>query len=203
MTLTRIDTHVEDGIDLLIDQYRDKPRIEALLTSYLTPCQKLENTFWDILEKRALDVATDAQLDTLGRLVGQPRIGATDDDYRAFIRTRIRANRSRGKSVDVIEVAILATGGDQRAIRYIEIYPATFIIDLVYYIDTLGISAQFLHDIIEAAKPAGVDFALHFSQFEEDDGTFAFADGVFPVEDTARGLSDVLGLIGGTLIGVI
>ncbi len=94
--------------------------------------QDLEDVFWDIIEKRILDVAVDEQLDTLGRLVGEPRSGRLDEDYRASVRLRVRVNRSKGRIVDVIDVASLAAlESDPRITEYrylgfeVEIYGQT------------------------------------------------------------------------------
>lgn len=203
MSITRITDHVTQGLALLIDQYRNKPRIRAWVSSYLRRIQEQEDTIWDVIDSRMLDNATNAQLDVLGRIVGQPRIGATDDDYRLFIRTKIRANRSRGLSVDIIEVVIAAMDGATESFRYIELYPATILIDMVWQLDQLGVTPTFLRDIVTFAKPSGVALAFHYSQSEEDDGTFACSDTDMPQLDLGRGASDEAGLVGGTLVSAI
>lgn len=52
----------------------------------------------------AYGVGRGAQLDRIGRLVGQPRSGATDDQYRYYLRARIAANRSDGTTDKIIAV---------------------------------------------------------------------------------------------------
>lgn len=81
--------------------------LETLLTIFLKPAQRLENTSIDMLTKRFVDTAEGAQLDVLGRLVGQPRGGLVDDTYRRYIRARVAANNSSGKREELINIARL------------------------------------------------------------------------------------------------
>lgn len=105
--------HVEIGLSRLIERWRaDKnPNLAAILTSYLEEGQELENAIWFVIYGRMLDYAEGAQLDMLGRIVGQPRNGLSDDRYRVHVRARIRINRSIGTADDVIEVLRLVDPG--------------------------------------------------------------------------------------------
>lgn len=107
MLPTQSTTLDADAKALLISQFRGKPAIEGFLSAWIAPLQELENVLWDVINLRVLSVATNAQLDTLGDLVGEPRLGRTDTDYRAAIRVRIKVNRSKGQSEDVLQVAKL------------------------------------------------------------------------------------------------
>lgn len=100
--------HVGSAQALVIEQFRNRTVVKAYLAALGRRCQELETVFWDIINKRHLDDAVDGQLDTLGRLVLEERLGRDDDEYRNAIRLRIRVNRSRGRIVDVIDVAALA-----------------------------------------------------------------------------------------------
>lgn len=108
--LEKIDDHVEQGLDRLIDQYKRKPIFEAWARSYLRGVQRLEDAIWDVIFARMLDRAVGVQLATLGKIVGQPNSGDWDDEtYRKFIKVRIRINRSKGNTKDVLEVLNLIT----------------------------------------------------------------------------------------------
>jgi hypothetical protein len=110
MLPTKETQHVATAQALLIDQFKSKTVIQGYLNTLARRVQEIENVLWDIIELRRLDVATGIQLDSLGKLVGEKRIGRSDVDYRTGIRLRIRVNRSKGRIVDVIDVAILASG---------------------------------------------------------------------------------------------
>lgn len=182
MAYEHLDDHVEAGLDLLIDHFKEKPILEAYIRSFLRRIQELEDATRDVYEGRLLDVAVGAQLDVLGRIVGQARSSEDDELFRARIRTRIRANRSHGNPEDMIEVAALASGSAN--LTYLEPYPATI------YVDTLeGLSsdeAAIVHHFLRLAKPAGVALAYHYSSDDEDD-SFAFSDSDNAETDTDRG----------------
>lgn len=108
--LAPIKNHVEEGTGLLLDQFKGKPRIEAWLRSYLTQVQVFTDAVYDTIIKRLIDNAANAQLDAVGRIVGEDRKGRDDDLYRLFIRARIRINRSSGKTKDILDVLNIIAG---------------------------------------------------------------------------------------------
>lgn len=129
MIPARSTTQVQDGLARLIDQYRGRPKIEGILTAYLRRVQEIENALWAAYDARLLTATTPVgvHLDTLGALVGEARQGRGDDDYRAAIRIRIRANRSTGTANDVIEVASLLPADNA---TYDEGQPRCFVVML-------------------------------------------------------------------------
>lgn len=200
MTIARIDDHALSGLELLLEQYKRKPRIAALIASELTQIQALEDAAWDVLIKRLIDYAVDEQLVVLGRIVGQDPIeGENDELFRLRIRTRIRANRSLGTSNDVIAVALLALEGFATEWTYEERYPASFIVDII---DTVSAqTAQLTAEFLRLAKAPGVGFSVHYSDVADAE-TFAFAEGDTWEDDVVRGMSgdDIEGP-GGVWIG--
>lgn len=89
----------------LVDQFTEKPRLQALLESYLDELTRAAEALCELSKLRALDTATGHQLDMLGGLVGQPRvglIGEDDDKYRALLRARAAFNRSSGTVNDIL-----------------------------------------------------------------------------------------------------
>lgn len=112
--------HEGSGLDLLISQFKGKPVVEGFLSVFLRRVQDLEDVLWDVIDMRALETASGAQLESLGALVGESRLGRSDSDYRLAIRLRVRVNRSKGRTVDVIDVATLAADGAE--VTYLE-YP--------------------------------------------------------------------------------
>ncbi len=118
--------HSGTGLALLIDQFRGQHSVRGILNSFLSQVQEVEDATFAVISGRILDAAVDAQLDSLGDLVGEPRKGRSDTDYREAIRLRIRVNRSNGRAEDVIDVVRIATSG---ALIYNEYYPAGFEVD--------------------------------------------------------------------------
>ncbi len=109
MSLTR-ETNHRAAILQLAACFWGKPRVVSILVAALDQIQRIEDDAWDILELRTIDNADLVRLKVLGKLVGQPRFGFDTEDYRALIRARARANRSQGRALDLVEVAVILLG---------------------------------------------------------------------------------------------
>ena len=105
--LEAITNPVEQGRGLLLEQYQGKPRLDALLAAYTRQVQKLEDAIWSVILGRMLENAVGVQLDKIGRIVGQKRLGEPDVRYRMLIQVRIAINRSSGYPDEVINIVRL------------------------------------------------------------------------------------------------
>lgn len=179
MTLSHIDTIREDGLELRITQWQEKPRLEALIAAFLEEVQALEDGVWQIFASRFLDDAEGSQLEAIGRLVGQPRIGDDDEEFRLYIKARIAVNRSHGTADDVMRVADVLLAGT--VWEYEELYPATIIVDS----DKVDHSSA-IATLLRLSRSGGVAFGFHFSE-EPEGESFAFADGDEEQNDEERG----------------
>jgi hypothetical protein len=99
--------HVAAALNRLPEQFKGKPNIEKLLRVLVGAIQQAEDAGQQLLTLRTIDTATGAQLDIIGKIVGQARAGLLDDDYRRYCRARVAANRSTGTMEDVLRVAKL------------------------------------------------------------------------------------------------
>jgi hypothetical protein len=81
--------------------------IEKLLGILIEPSQSVEDALQQLMYYRFVDTAVGAQLDIIGRIVGQSRDGLSDDDYRRYIRARVAVNNSNGTFKDLLTVAFL------------------------------------------------------------------------------------------------
>lgn len=86
------------------------PNLNAVLSALLKGVQSAENAVIGTMVSRILGFATEKTLDVLGRVVGEPRYGRTDDAYRKAIRLRVYINSSRGTPEDYIYIARQMTG---------------------------------------------------------------------------------------------
>ena len=102
--LAPITDHVAEGRGLLLEQYRGKPRLDALLGAYTRQVQKLEDGIWSVILGRMLENAVGVQLDKIGKIVGQKRLGEPDIRYRMLIQVRIAINRSSGYPDEIIKI---------------------------------------------------------------------------------------------------
>ena len=85
--------------------------------------QELEKVFSDLYYLRSLDHAIGVQLDGIGDLVGQPRNGLPDDEYRGAIKFRIFLNKSSGEPETLVALVSFITDADK--VRIWEIPNAT------------------------------------------------------------------------------
>ena len=68
--------HCADGLERLLQQFKDRPRIAALLCAFVRQVQELEDAAWQLLTERHVDAAIGVQLDALGRIVGMETLAA-------------------------------------------------------------------------------------------------------------------------------
>lgn len=161
--------HIGKARALLTDQFKGTAVIQGVLDALVQEAQESENAVFDVITKRILDNATAAQLDSLGVLVGEARIGRSDDEYREGIRLRIRVNRSKGRAKDIMEVTKLALP-EGTTFKYQEVYPASFIVT-AFSIP----SPRVLRDALIDAKAAGT-YGVLISSLWPLDETFIFDD---------------------------
>ena len=196
--IARVEDHCADGLALLLQQFKDKPRLAAVLCALLTPIQELEDAAWQLLTERDLDSAVGVQLDVLGRLVDEPRDGRADDQYRPFIRARILINRSNGLPEEVLTIVRVALGASIE-VHLREHFPAAFTVEVV---GAIPLTPASLLRLLQQAKAGGVRVLLEYSLIPDDE-TFAFATGATPEIDPGRGFGSTLdATIGGGLAGV-
>lgn len=149
---------VTAAINRLPIQFR-KPRIEALLRALVGPVQRVENAFHQLFTERTIDTAIGAQLDAIGFIVGQPRNGYGDDDYRRLVRARIAVNRSRGTFDDLIGICKLVIDDDAATIIAVRSGTAAVRIN-IEDIATTDAVAGILIAFLRQSKAGGVRITL-------------------------------------------
>lgn len=122
--------------------------------------QELEDAVFQVLLGRSVDDAVGAQLDLLGKLVGQPRYGLVDDDYKVYIRARVSTNNSEGTIEDLISVVqgIIGSPGVPFYLR--QVFPKTIDLQILEEPITLDL-ADILLGFMSDAKEGGVRFRVH------------------------------------------
>lgn len=138
---------VENGCDLLIEDFRDRRVIRNVLRSWLRPDVDVETVLLQIYWGLMLDTAKGVFLDVLGAYVGESRNSRLDDVYRQAIRVRVRINRSTGTTLDIYEVASMLSS----SWTYKEYYPATFQITVDHPLD-----AAVFADAINRTRGGGI-----------------------------------------------
>jgi len=115
---------VAEGLDFLIDFWKDKPKAQGLLETPLRELQQVEDTIFQLLEDRGILVAVGEQLNNYGRLYNVPRAGMEDDEYRLAILRRIAINNSDGTEPVILDILASITGCPSP--QLFEYYPAFF-----------------------------------------------------------------------------
>lgn len=108
--IEKIDDITSNALDRLPTQFKGKERIEGMIAAFTDQLQEIEDVLSDLVEFRALDNAQGAQIDVIGKIVGEPRKGRNDDLYKLWVRARIAINTSRGTPEDLIKVFNIVTG---------------------------------------------------------------------------------------------
>lgn len=152
-TLTQILDHEDGAADRLLVQYRDKPRMVALIRARARRFQELETVFWQLLTERWISSATFATLDKVGANVGEQRQGRDDVTYRAAIRVRLLVNRSNGRRNEIIKI-VRAALDDQSMIVRVEESPRGMVVFVPSAVSAA--LAPFLAQWLQEAKGGGV-----------------------------------------------
>lgn len=153
-----ISDHVQRALQNLTSEFSQAEKVRALVSIFTQEVQELEDVFYALIVERLLSASFGAQLDAWGKIVGESRLGLSDNDYRNFIRARIIANLSEGTIENIVEVASIVA--DASSVRYYPNHPAAF--TLVIIRDSLLSDAlrSRIAALIGLIRPAGVGVDL-------------------------------------------
>jgi hypothetical protein len=130
-----------------------KNLISALCTEQI---QDLEDKARELLFRLDIDNSEGTQLDGIGEIVGQSRLGYSDELYRVLIKIRIGINVSEGDVERILTVWKMLTNTTD--VKLIESYPASIRLTTTTYIgDEIG---NLLMDLFQDVIPAGVRLEL-------------------------------------------
>lgn len=151
-------SHAQKANGRLLEQYKERPNLNALVTALINPLQEIELQLELLSTQRWLDNAQGIQLDHYGESVGEERNSRDDTDFRRAIYCRIFINNGGGTPEDIIS-AINFVYSPKRII-YTELYPAAFQV-FIYGEKALTGIKPFMRSV----SPAGVgDFVISYLQ---------------------------------------
>ena len=189
-------THVAEALTRFTEQFRGKPNLTKLVAAFAARTQGVEDIVWEVYNARQFENAEDARLDDIGAIVGQPRDGRDDAEYRQWIAARLVINRANGTADDTLHVLELII--PDYTPEYAEYYPAAYAVRLYGYPGDFNT----VFDILREAKPAGVRLFFEYSSTDPD-GLFTTAPGSTVVSSSTQGLADATAPgTGGRLAGV-
>ena len=143
--------HIERGLALIVSQFQAAAQLRAVVRGILGEVQLAEDTLLDLATNLTVDAATGAQLELLGRLLGERRDGLADSAYRRYLRARMMIRLSEGTIDEILEIASTLSGG---TVRYSPAYPAGYRLHLATPVPP-ELKARFKARLLEAT-PAGV-----------------------------------------------
>jgi hypothetical protein len=149
---------VVDGLGRMLSQWEDKPNITGLVQSYLENIQVVEDMWFQLLTERDIYSAVGAQLDVLGLIVGQLRLGQEDELYRQSILNRVAINTSDSTPEKILEILKLITNTD--TVGLWEHYPASL------HLFTDGTLTNTTATALSDSAAAGVSVRLMFHNSE-------------------------------------
>lgn len=150
-----------DAQSKLLYQDKNAASLAAFINAFVSPMQAIEDMFYDLLMNRSLANAVGAQLDGIGRIVGETRKGLSDDTYRIRLKVRILVNRSEGEPERLIKIfKLFASATD---VFYNELYPCQ--IEMMSNGTLSDSDAAVLRTLLEQAALGGVKIA-YLGQFD-------------------------------------
>ena len=193
--ISKIDTHIQDALNRLLFQYKNAINFQNLITSVIgEPVQDIEDNTFALIGRLNINNQVGTQLDNIGELVGQPRSGLSDTEYRIFLKARIAVNNSEGDVEKLISSWKLLMNAN--IVELQEAFPA----EVNFYTDTsIGDpdleALAFL--LIQEVAAGGVN--VGFAAVYEEGEAFGFFDSI-----NTKGFSDTASpLDGGKLSEII
>lgn len=164
----------------LYAQYQGKVTWAQWVTLLARQTQALENSAQSLLT--ILDIANSVgvQLDVIGRIVGQPRLGAVDATYRLYLYARILANNSDGTAEQLYTIMTTLFGS---GMIYIPGIVKQFILQITTVLTATqaAVAVQFLKD----AEEAGARGILQWQQAANASMLYTGATAMIAVAYTA------------------
>lgn len=147
------------AVSRLTGQFQNSPKLKPLVAAIVSSLTTLEAEADSIVEERWIDTAIGRQLDGCGAIVGEPRQGRGDDEYRLAIRFRAFVNISQGTPTDLIRGLKFLTSPTD--CQYLESYPATSLLFTNgYFVDyKIQQTIQDLSPVAISNVPIAVSFA--------------------------------------------
>lgn len=171
--LARIHDHAEQALSDLAGQFIDSTQLRGVLRAAAERIQTLEDIAQDMLLQRTIDNAVGAQLDVIGQLVGQLRLGGEGDAlYRVKLRAAMLRNKSQGDADQVIAVALVVASSSSASLW--TSYPAGIGLSVLVASALSADEQTALQEFVLATKAGAIELvglAYHTSKvfgFSED-----------------------------------
>ena len=165
--------NISEGLGRLPRQFDDSILLQNYLSTYLQGIEDVTALANDLLVGVRINNAIGVQLDYIGQLVGERRIGRGDEDYRVAIKTRIVLNNGTATPSDVVVAAKAVAGTEE--VGYWEHYPASVIVSVGN--ESFSTIPNDVAEILDRAAPTGC--SLDQVLIDSDGEGLIFAEQLF------------------------
>lgn len=152
MSVDKINNHIEQAEDRLIEQYKQAEKLKSILQSFNRETQDLEDAIHELFEGRWIDNASGQLLDDFGTIIGQDRLGFDDAFYKILLFVKLGQNISQGETERVIDIYKIITRATIAQLQ--EHYPAGM--TLLSNGTINPITAEFIYNQLQAVTGAGI-----------------------------------------------
>jgi hypothetical protein len=149
MQLVKATKFVFNAQNRLLEQDKQREKTVKLVTSVISEVQEVENAMYDVYTNCGVYTAIGAQLDVVGLLVGEARVGRIDEVYRTAILARIKLNVGGGEPDTIIDA--IKQWMNPILINFTEPAPAYFTLFIQSAVNIPNIAT-----IVKEISPAGV-----------------------------------------------
>lgn len=150
---------MNEGLSLLLEQFRDSEVLKGLVSSSLKQLDLLESEILAARDSMSLEKAPRFMLERIAKIVGQECSGFDTETLRLWIRARIAVNRSQATVEDLIRILRILVGQDVA----VEIREHPEIAFTAFPKVVLAHKPQSVLNIIDDAKPLGVRAYLQYA----------------------------------------
>ncbi|AUR89089.1 hypothetical protein NVP1121O_061 [Vibrio phage 1.121.O._10N.286.46.C4] len=105
--------HTSQGVGRLTSVFDDSVKLKAFLSLFLDQLTEIEDEVIALSNQKDLSTVEGVWLDYLGLIVGKPRQGMSDEDYRQNLLLKVLVNKSDGSPPVVSEVVKAYTESDK------------------------------------------------------------------------------------------
>lgn len=194
-------TDHEGAVRRFIEQFKNKPDLEALTRSYLRQLQDVEDALFEIILERNIDDAIGVQLSIIADIVGQPKTTSDDERFRTAIRARIAINLSDGTGEDVIKVALLLLQEFAETFELRDEPPAQLRVSVLDPLQSTD--ADLLHLLLEATDAGGVRLMLSYADSVAHARRFTVSDSSTPQTGGGKGFASTTGSVAAGLLAAV
>lgn len=158
-------TDYKENLRLFLTQYQDSVKLTSIMSSAYDQANDIETALFEIRDEMDIETAVGTQLDILGRVFNEERLGRNDDDYRVAI--KLKASTIYSGEPEAI-IAILKSFFGATSVKYFPNYPGKYYV----YTDT-----ELTFEVLKPFSPAGVEGAFGYALVTEDGKFIVTEDG--------------------------